>query len=43
MMLATSPFDRPQNEQLNLRALIFAIIGILQPVGLLAVSNYFVY
>jgi hypothetical protein len=26
IMFATSPFDRPQNEQLNLRAFIFAII-----------------
>jgi len=46
MMFATSPLDRPQNEQLNLRAFIFAIINSLQSAiqqGLLAVRDHFIY
>jgi hypothetical protein len=43
-MFATSPFERPQNEQLNPRAFIFEIIGT-SPVAawLFAVRNNFVY
>jgi hypothetical protein len=44
MMFATSPFDRPQKEQLNPRAFIFAIIGY-SPArrGLLAMRDHLVY
>jgi hypothetical protein len=42
-MFATSPFDRPQKEQLNPQAFIFAIIGVSPDSALFAVRDYFVY
>jgi hypothetical protein len=43
MMFATSPFDRPQKEQLKPRAFIFAIIDLLQPRALFAMRDHLVY
>jgi hypothetical protein len=43
MMFATSPFDRPQKEQLNPRAFIFAIIGKLLRRTLFSVRDHLVY
>jgi hypothetical protein len=47
MMFSTSPLDRPQNEQLNRRAFIFAIIKVSTHAklieGLLAVRDNFIY
>jgi hypothetical protein len=42
-MFATSPFDRPQKEQLNPPAFIFAIIGFSRGSALFAVRDYLVY
>jgi hypothetical protein len=42
-MLATSPFDLPQNEQLKPRAFIFAIIEGFSSGALFAVRNHLVY
>jgi len=43
MMFATSPFERPQNEQQNPRAFIFAIIDDFSSLRLFAVRNDLVY
>ena len=42
-MFATSPFERPQKEQLNPRAFIFAIIEVSSCWCLFAVRDHFVY
>jgi hypothetical protein len=43
-MFATSSFERPQKEQLNPRAFIFAImVGFSETRALFAVRDYLVY
>jgi hypothetical protein len=43
MMFATSPFERPQKEQLKPRAFVFAIIDDASVLRLLAMRNHLVY